>query len=119
VVRNMYIIFESKQDELGDQRRDSYLHRSPSIVRKVNFRRLRRAGHVGKTLGKRPLGIPRMRWQDKVNVDVTMIIVRIGGGWNRLRIVFSGTSGVETSACYLKGAEPRNEYLYQPELLVG
>jgi hypothetical protein len=115
----MYIIFESKQDELGDQRRDSYLHRSPSIVRKVNFRRLRRAGHVGKTLGKRPLGIPRMRWQDKVNVDVTMIIVRIGGGWNRLMSSGGfGISGVKTkcSATSLLVTQTENRDVKKKEI---
>jgi hypothetical protein len=53
------------------------LYSSPSIIRIINSRRMRWAGHVarmgektnayrilvGTPKGKRPLGIPRRRWQ--------------------------------------------------------
>ena len=56
---------------------------SPNIVRVNTFRKLRWAGHVarlqegrsafkiltGKPTGKRPLGIPRLRWED-IRVDL-------------------------------------------------
>ena len=55
------------------------LYSSPNIVRVIKWRRMRWAGHVarmeegrgvqkvlvGKPEGKRPLGRPRRRWEDK------------------------------------------------------
>jgi hypothetical protein len=56
------------------------LYSSPSIIRMIKSRRMRRAGHVarvgqrrdayrilvGKPEGKRPLGRPRHRWEDNI-----------------------------------------------------
>ena len=60
------------------------LHSLPNIVRVVKSRRMRWAGHVArmgedrgvhrmlvrKPEGKRPLGRPRRRWEDNVNMDL-------------------------------------------------
>jgi hypothetical protein len=57
---------------------------SPSIIRIIKSRRMRRAGHVarmgektnayrlfmGKPEGKRPLGRPRRRWVDNIRMDL-------------------------------------------------
>jgi hypothetical protein len=65
-------------EELND------LYSLPSIVRVVNSRRMRWAGHVarmgdnrgvyralvGKPEGKRPLGRPRRRWEDNIKMDL-------------------------------------------------
>ena len=62
----------------------------PNIVRVVKSRRMRWAGHVvrlgqgrslyrvlvGKPEGKRPMGRPRQRWKDNINMDVQ----EVGGG---------------------------------------
>jgi len=62
----------------------------PNIVRVVKSRRMRWAGHVarmgedrgvqrvlvGKPEGKRPLGRPRRRWKDNIN----MYLQEVGGG---------------------------------------
>jgi hypothetical protein len=61
----------------------------PSIVRVVKSKRMRWAGHVarvgeergvhrvlvGKPEGKRPLGRPRLRWEDKIK----MYVQEVGG----------------------------------------
>jgi hypothetical protein len=58
---------------------------SPSIIRIINSRRVRWAGHVarmgekrnayrilvGKPEGKRPLGRHRRRWEDNIRMDLT------------------------------------------------
>jgi hypothetical protein len=60
------------------------LYSSPSIIRVIKLRRMRRAGHVagmgekrnayrllvGKPEGKRPLGRPRRRWVDNIRLDL-------------------------------------------------
>jgi S-ribosylhomocysteine lyase LuxS involved in autoinducer biosynthesis len=60
------------------------LHSSPNIIRQIISRIMRWAGHVarmgektkmymvlvGKPEGKRPLGIPRRRWEDGIRVDL-------------------------------------------------
>jgi hypothetical protein len=61
------------------------LYSSPSIIRIIKSRRMRRwTGHVarmgekrhayrlfvGKPEGKRPLGRPRLRWVDNIKIDV-------------------------------------------------
>jgi len=65
-------------DELND------LYSSPSIVRGIKWRRMRRVGHVacmgeergvyrvlvGKPEGKRPLGRPGRRWVDNIRMDL-------------------------------------------------
>jgi hypothetical protein len=65
-------------DELGD------LYSSPSIIRIIKSRRMRRARHVarigekrnayrllvGNPEGERPLGRPRRRWVDNIKMDL-------------------------------------------------
>ena len=65
-------------EELND------LYSSPNIVRVINSRRMRWAGHVarmgeergvyrvlvGKCEGKRPLGRPMRRWVDNIRMDL-------------------------------------------------
>jgi hypothetical protein len=60
------------------------LYSSPTIVRVIKSRRMSWAGHVawmgrgrgeyrvlvGKPEGKRPLGIPRCRWDDNIKMDL-------------------------------------------------
>jgi hypothetical protein len=60
------------------------LYPSSSIIRKIKSRRMRGAGHVarmrdkrnayrilvGKPEGKRPLGRPRRRWVDNIEMDI-------------------------------------------------
>jgi hypothetical protein len=66
------------------------LYSLPNIVRVVKSRRMRWAGHVahmgddrdvyrllvGKPEEKRPLGRPRRRWEDNINMDLQ----EVGGG---------------------------------------
>jgi hypothetical protein len=67
------------------------LYSSPSIIRIIKSRRMRRAGHVarmgekrnlyrllvGKPEGRRPLGRPRRRWMDNINMDLLEIGVNV------------------------------------------
>jgi hypothetical protein len=60
------------------------LNSSPNIIRVIKSRRLRWAGHmarmgerrgayralVGKPEGRRPLGRPRRRWEDNIEMDL-------------------------------------------------
>jgi hypothetical protein len=83
-------IFEPKRDEVteewgkfhNEELRD--LYSSPSIIRIIKSKRIRRVGHVaqmgekgnaygllvGKSEGKRPLGRPRRRWVDNIRMDL-------------------------------------------------
>jgi hypothetical protein len=68
------------------------LHSSPSIIRMIKSRRMRWTGHVarmgekriayrilvGNPEGKRPLGRPRRRWVDNINMDFREI------GWDSM-----------------------------------
>ena len=83
-------IFEPKGDEVTVEWRKLHneefndLYPSPNIVRVVKSRRMRWAGHVarmgerrgvyrflvGKSEGKRPLGRPRLRWEDNNKMDL-------------------------------------------------
>jgi hypothetical protein len=89
-------IFGLKRDEVTGGWRKlhneelHYLYSSPSIIRMINSRRMRMAGHVarmgaksnayrilvGKPEGKRPLGRPRHRWVDNIKMDLREI------GWD-------------------------------------
>jgi hypothetical protein len=73
------------------------LYSSPNIVRMIQSRRMRWAGHVshmgegrvvyrvlvGRPKGKRPLGRPRHRWEDNINMDLREIGID-GTNWIRL-----------------------------------
>jgi hypothetical protein len=75
-------------EELND------LYSLPNIVRVVKSRRMRWAGHVarmgedrgvhrvlvGKPEGKRPLGRPRLRWENNIKMDLQKVGGG-GGGW--------------------------------------
>jgi hypothetical protein len=80
-----------RNDELHD------LYSSPNIFRVIKSRRMRWARHVarmgegrdayrvlvGKPEGKRPLGRPRRRWEDNINMDLGEIGID-GANWIRL-----------------------------------
>jgi len=83
-------VFEPKRDEVTGEWRKLHkeelrdLYSLPNIVRVVESRRMRWAGHmarmgegrgvhmvlVGKAEGKRPLGRPRRRWEDNIKMDL-------------------------------------------------
>ena len=73
-----YCKLKLHNEELND------LYTSPNIVRVIESRRMRWTSYVarmgdrrglyrvlvGKPEGKRPLGIPRRRWEDNIKMDV-------------------------------------------------
>ena len=83
-------VFGHRRDEVTGEWREIHneelndLYSLPNIVRVVKSRRMRWAGHVarmgegrgvykvllGKPEGKRPLGRPRRRWEDNINMDL-------------------------------------------------
>jgi hypothetical protein len=83
-------IIGPKRDEVTGEWRKLHneelhnLYSSPDIIRQVKSRRFRLSGHVvrvgkemnvyrvlmGKTEGKRPLGRPRRRWEDRIIMDL-------------------------------------------------
>ena len=83
-------IFGAKKDEITGEWRKLHnaelhaLYSSPNIIRSLESRRLRWAGHVarmgqsrnayrvlvGKPEGKRPLWRPRRRWEDNIRMDL-------------------------------------------------
>jgi hypothetical protein len=89
-------IFGPKKDEVrGEWRRlhNEELHdlySSPNVIRVIKSRRMRWAGYVarmgdrrgayrvlvGRPGGKRPLGRPRLRWEDNIN----MYLQEVGWG---------------------------------------
>jgi hypothetical protein len=91
-------IFGPKRDEVTGGWRILHneelhnLYSSPSIIRMINSRRMRRAGHVArmgkkstayrilvrKPEGKRPLGRPRRRLMDNIKIDLRDI------GWGSM-----------------------------------
>jgi hypothetical protein len=96
-------IFGPKRDEVTGEWRKLHneelhsLYSSPDIIRQVKSRRKRWAGHVarlgeerkvyrvwvGKPEGKRPLGRPRHRGEDRIRMDLREI--GLGGvDWIRL-----------------------------------
>ncbi|KAJ4439513.1 hypothetical protein ANN_07637 [Periplaneta americana] len=82
-------IFGAKRDEVTGEWRKLHnaelhaLYSSPDIIRNIKSRRLRWAGHVlrmgesrnayrvlvGRPEGKRPLEMPRRRWEDNIKMD--------------------------------------------------
>jgi hypothetical protein len=80
------------------------LYSSPDIIRQIKSRRMRRAEHVarigdgrnvyrvlvGKPEGKRTLGRPRRRWEDRIRLDLMEIGWGVWSGFTWLRI---GTVG--------------------------
>jgi hypothetical protein len=86
-------IFGPKRDEVTGEWRKLHseelhnLYSSPDIIRQVRSKRMRWAGHVArmgeernvyKVLvvnpeGKRPVGIPRRRWEDGIRMDLREI----------------------------------------------
>jgi hypothetical protein len=89
-------VFGPKRDEVTGECRQLHneelddLYSSPNIIRVIKSRRMRRAGHVAlmgrgvyrvlvrKRERKRPLGIPRRRWEDNNKLDLQE--VGWGGG---------------------------------------
>jgi hypothetical protein len=103
-------IFGPKRDEVtGEWRRlhnkELYaLYSSPNIIRVIKTRRLRWARHVarmgarrgayrvlvGKPEGRRPLGRPRRRWEDNIEMDLR----EVGwGAWTGSIWLRIGTGG--------------------------
>jgi hypothetical protein len=86
-------VFGPKRDEVTGEWRKLHneevnnLYSSPNIVRVINSRRMRWAGHVarmgegrgvyrvlvGKPEGRRPLGRPRRRWEDNIRIDLRKV----------------------------------------------
>jgi hypothetical protein len=93
-------VFGPKRDEITGEWRTlrneelSELYSLPNIVRGVNSRRMRWAGHVarvgegsgvsrdlvGKPEGKRPLGRPRRRWEDGIKMGLQGVEGGFGDG---------------------------------------
>jgi hypothetical protein len=89
-------VFGPKRDEVTGEWRKLHneklndLYSLPNIVRVVQSRRMRWTGHVarmgedrgvhrvlvGNPEGKRPLGRPRRKWEDNINMDFQ----EVGGG---------------------------------------
>jgi hypothetical protein len=95
-------IFGPKREEDGSWKKlhNDELHSlysSPNIVRVIKSTRMRWAGHVarmgegrvvyrvliGRHEGKRPLGRPRCRWEDNVEMDLREIGID-GANWIQL-----------------------------------
>jgi hypothetical protein len=95
-------IFGPKREEDGSWRKlhNDELHdlySSPNIVKEIESRRMRWAGHVARmgegrgvyrflvrrAEGKRPLGRPRCRWEDNIKMDLGEIGID-GANWIRL-----------------------------------
>jgi hypothetical protein len=92
-------IFGPKREEEGSWRKlhnDEFysLYFSPNIVRVIKSRRMRWAGHVarmwegrgvlvGRPEGKRPLGKPRLMWEDNIKLVFREIGID-GANWIRL-----------------------------------
>jgi hypothetical protein len=82
---NKYNLFSNERNEIASVKISIHdLYSSPTIVRVIKSRRMRWAGHVfrtgegkglyrvlvGKPEGKRPLGRPRLRWEDNIKMDL-------------------------------------------------
>jgi hypothetical protein len=98
-------MFGPRRDEVKESSRKLHneelrkFYSSPSIIRIIMSRRMRRAGHVarmgekrntyrllvGKPEAKRPLGRPRCRWVDNIKMDLGEI------GWGGVDWIKSNT----------------------------
>jgi hypothetical protein len=98
--RVLRTVFGPKRDEVTEEWRKLHneelndLYSLPNIVRVVKQRRMRWAVHVarvwkergvhrvlvGKREGKTPMGRPRRRWDDNINMDLQEV-GRGGGNW--------------------------------------
>jgi hypothetical protein len=102
-------VFGPKRDEVTGEWRKLHneelndLYSLPNIVRVVKSRRMRLAWHVarmgeergvhrvlGKPEGKWPLGRPRRRWAENIQMEVQEVGGVVGTGWSWLRIWTSG-----------------------------
>jgi len=102
-------IFGPRRDKVSGEWRKLHneelndLYCAPNIVLVIKSRRMRWAGHVahtgdrrgvcrvlvGKPEGKRPLGIPRHRWEDNTKMDLQEGVgIWTGSSWLRI-----GTGG--------------------------
>jgi hypothetical protein len=107
--RRLRKIFGPKREEDGSWRKlhNDELHNlysSPNIVRVIKSRRMRWTGRVahmgegrgvyrvlvGRPEGKRPLGRPRLRWEDNIKLDLREIGID-GADWIQLAQI--GSSG--------------------------
>jgi hypothetical protein len=113
-------IFGPKRDEVtGDWRKlhNEELHNlysSPSIIRMIKSRRMRWAGHVarmeeksnayrilvGKLEGRRPLGRPRRRWMENIEIYLREI------GWDGMACTGSGSGQGPVEGSCEHGYEP-------------
>jgi hypothetical protein len=120
-------IFGPKRDEETGEWRKLHsgelhnLYSSPDIIRQIKSRRMRWAGHVarmgegrnvyrvlvGKPEGKRPLGRPRLRWEDGIKMEFR----EIGWGgveWIHLAQVRDRWRAVVSAVMNLRVVEPRS-----------
>jgi hypothetical protein len=91
---------KGRKTDHGKKLRNDELHSlycSGNIVRVIKSRRMRWAGHVARIGGgegclecfgwearrKRPLGIPRSRWEDNIKIDLREIVID-GTNWIQL-----------------------------------
>jgi hypothetical protein len=99
-------IFGPKRDEVTGEWRRLHneelndLYSSTNIARLIKSRRMRWAGHVarmgegrgayrilvGRPGGRRPLGRPRLRWEDNIKMDIQNVGWAAWTGFSWLRI---------------------------------
>jgi hypothetical protein len=94
-------LFANNHAALKKQLND--LYSSPTTIRVIKPRRMRRVGHVvgigesrgayrilvGRPEGRRPLGRPRRRWEDNTKTDLQ----EVGWGMDWIELAQDGTCG--------------------------